>query len=81
MTGDDWKDGLDSKTRTRLDEWERNRVLWKAIQRMTIRQRIQKLSCDYPWAVLFFGILAIATIFCAAVRYEAVETFLAWWES
>lgn len=78
MTGDDWKDRLDRKTRASLDEWERNRVKWKANRRMTIRQRFQKLSCDYPWTVLFFSLLAIATIFYAAVRYEWVEAALTW---
>ena len=73
MKGDDWNDRLSIAQRKAIDNALRVRR-----KRMGFFRR---MSVDYPWAVLFFGLLAIATAFSAVVRYELVETVLTWVES
>ena len=78
MHGDDWKDKLDRRTRQRLDEWERNRVTWKANQRMSLTNRFRKLAADYPSLVLLLGVILLAAIYYGTRRYEVVETCVDW---
>lgn len=73
MQGDDWNDRLSIAQRKAIDNALRVRR-----KRMGFFRR---MSVDYPWAVLFFGLLAIVTAICAIRRYEVVETVLTWVES